>query len=71
MNIKLVKISDEVFMQEPFLDIQEAYSVFSLRSDDVLISTYPKCGTTWTQEMVWQIINRDKRELASQPLLVR
>ena len=71
MNMKLVQVSDSVFMPEPFLDICEAYSKFPLRSEDVLICTYPKCGTTWTQEMVWQILNWDQRQLASEPLLVR
>ena len=32
-------------------------SSFEVREDDILISSFPKCGTTWTQEMVWNIVN--------------
>lgn len=33
------------------------YYNFEFRSDDVVIMTHPKCGTTWTQEIVWTMRN--------------
>nr|QVK45628.1 sulfotransferase [Brachionus paranguensis] len=30
---------------------------FKLRDDDILISSFPKSGTTWTNELVWLIIH--------------
>ena len=30
---------------------------FIPRKDDIWIVTFPKCGTTLTQELVWQIVN--------------
>ena len=30
---------------------------FTPRKDDIWIVTYPKCGTTLTQELTWQIVN--------------
>eukprot|EP00090_Calanus_glacialis_P045776 TRINITY_DN8712_c0_g1_i6.p1 TRINITY_DN8712_c0_g1~~TRINITY_DN8712_c0_g1_i6.p1 ORF type:complete len:325 (+),score=130.36 TRINITY_DN8712_c0_g1_i6:23-997(+) len=36
---------------------EKEISELSVRHDDVWISSFPKCGTTWTQEMVWNIVN--------------
>jgi len=30
---------------------------FEVRRDDIWICSFPKCGTTWTQEMVWCLMN--------------
>jgi len=30
---------------------------FQVHPDDIWVASFPKCGTTWTQEMVWCILN--------------
>ncbi|XP_065090939.1 sulfotransferase 1B1-like [Ochlerotatus camptorhynchus] len=37
---------------------------FDVYDDDVWIITFPKCGTTWTQEMVWLIDHNLDYEIA-------
>jgi len=40
-----------------FFEHAKTIKDFQIRDDDVWISSFPKCGTTWTQEMVWCIMN--------------
>ncbi|KAG4068963.1 hypothetical protein HA402_005111 [Bradysia odoriphaga] len=47
-------------------------SNYDVRSDDIWIVTYPRSGTTWTQEMVWLINNGyDYQKAQSLPLTHR
>ena len=33
---------------------------YHARDDDIFIATYPKCGTTWTQQIVYLLLNQGK-----------
>jgi aryl sulfotransferase len=36
---------------------------FKFRDDDVIVATYAKCGTTWTQQIVGQILYRGREDV--------
>lgn len=40
-----------------FLKFAERIYNFEIRQTDVVLMTYPKCGTTWTQELIWTMRN--------------
>ena len=40
--------------------VENMKDTVKVKSDDIWIVTYPKCGTTWTQQIVRLIINRGK-----------
>ena len=42
-----------------------------LRQDDVWIVTHPRCGTTWTQEIIWHIMTGVQLDTAKVPLIDR
>lgn len=40
-----------------FMFFVDKYKYFNVREDDVIISGFPRSGTTRAQEMVWLIVN--------------
>ncbi|CAH0389180.1 unnamed protein product [Bemisia tabaci] len=48
----------------------ERLRTFHVRHDDIWCISYPKCGTTWTQEMVWLLENNLDFETAKDKLLL-
>jgi len=70
-NDMIVYPHGPVVMPRTYLQIAERIANFEVREDDIWIVTYPKSGTTWTQEMVWQIVNNVDIEGGKLPLFVR
>lgn len=40
-----------------FHQFAERIRDFVVYPDDIWVLTYPKCGTTWAQEMIWLLAN--------------
>ena len=38
-----------VIVTQPMIDVAKKIYYMNVRSDDIWIVTYPKCGPTWTQ----------------------
>ncbi|KAK4006023.1 hypothetical protein OUZ56_011150 [Daphnia magna] len=59
-------------MSQEFGRNAHEFFYFQPRKDDVWILTFPKCGTTWTQELVWMVVNNCNAEAARKsPLFIR
>ena len=58
-------------VSQRFLDHAEMVYNMQVREDDVWVVTYPKCGTTWTQEILWNIVNGVQVERIKEPLTER
>ncbi|XP_046610967.1 luciferin sulfotransferase-like [Neodiprion virginianus] len=48
---------DGVCLPKYYEKFAEAIENFEVRDDDIWVCSFPKTGTTWTQEMVWCIAN--------------
>ncbi|CAH2240198.1 jg1763 [Pararge aegeria aegeria] len=57
------------FFQKGYLSVAADIYNFPLRSDDTFVITYPKSGTTLTQELVWLICNNLDYEKAASTIL--
>jgi len=67
----LIRYEHGLIMPRNFIGIDERLYNFTLRDDDIWIVTYPKVGTTWTQEMVWMLVNDVDKEAGAVPQMLR
>jgi estrone sulfotransferase len=45
-----------------------AEQAFKPRADDIILSTQPKCGTTWLKALAFTITNRSRYDFSNHPL---
>nr|XP_012143925.1 PREDICTED: estrogen sulfotransferase, testis isoform-like [Megachile rotundata]XP_012143926.1 PREDICTED: estrogen sulfotransferase, testis isoform-like [Megachile rotundata]XP_012143927.1 PREDICTED: estrogen sulfotransferase, testis isoform-like [Megachile rotundata] len=58
-------------LPERYQKFAQAIEDFEVKDDDVWVCSFPKTGTTWTQEMIWCIANNADFEKAKVPLNIR
>ena len=62
----LVRYENGVVMPRVFAEqLADRIYDMKLREDDIWILSYPKCGTTWTIETVWMVMNDVRSEFSS------
>lgn len=59
------------FSPEFLKSIQLVKQQFMPRPDDIILATFPKCGTTWLKALAFAITSRSGHSLAHHPLLTR
>lgn len=57
------------FFPYRYIEQREGFYNFKARPDDTWVLSFPRSGTTWTQELVWLLSNNLDFETASQQLL--
>jgi len=68
----LVRSQPEMMRVTPsFADHCQRIRDIKVRPDDVWVVTHPKCGTTWTQEITWNIMTGVDLESGKKPLRER
>ncbi|KAK5638114.1 hypothetical protein RI129_012409 [Pyrocoelia pectoralis] len=63
--------SDNVCLPIYYEKYEKFLNKFEVRDSDIYLLAHPKTGTTWTQEMIWLIVNNLDYEGARQILLNR
>lgn len=55
-----------------FKDVADRIYNFKIRESDVVVATFPKSGTTWSQEVVWSMLHDpDLKDVPRSPLMDR
>ncbi|KZS13785.1 sulfotransferase family cytosolic 1B member 1 [Daphnia magna] len=69
----LVEASPGGYITTTQVFAENAENIYNLkpRPDDVFVLTFPKSGTTWTQDLVWLLMNNCDFERSKIPLVIR
>ncbi|WMV20873.1 hypothetical protein MTR67_014258 [Solanum verrucosum] len=51
--------------------IKRTQQCFKAQPTDIFLVTSPKSGTTWFKSLIYAIINRDRFDISSHPLLTK